>query len=173
LRASGVAWDLRKKQPYDVYDKIDFDVPVGSCGDCYDRYLVRMAEMQESNKIIRQCVKWLRCNDGPILASDHKITPPKRDETKNSMEALIHHFKVFSEGYSVPEGEVYVATEHPKGEFGIYLISDGANKPYRVKIRSPGFAHLSSINEMLRGHMLSDVPAIIATQDIVFGDVDR
>ena len=173
LRGSGVAWDLRKKQPYDVYSELDFDVPVGSEGDCYDRYLVRMAEMRESNKIIQQCVNWLRENNGPIMTLDHKVVPPKRDLMKNSMEALIHHFKLFSEGYCVPEGEVYVGTEHPKGEFGIYLLSDGANKPYRLKIRSPGFTHLSSMNEMLSGHMLSDVPAIIATQDIVFGDVDR
>jgi NADH-quinone oxidoreductase subunit D len=173
LRASGVAWDLRKKQPYDVYDEVEFDIPVGSKGDCYDRYLVRMAEMRESNKIIRQCTQWLRENEGPVMAPNHKVTPPRRDEMKNSMEALIHHFKLFSEGYCVPEGEVYVGTEHPKGEFGIYLVSDGANKPYRLKIRAPGFTHLSSMNEMLSGHMLSDVPAIIATQDIVFGDVDR
>ena len=173
LRGSGVAWDVRKKQPYDVYDELDFDVPIGKEGDCYDRYLVRMAEMRESNKIIKQCVKWLRENEGPIMTDDHKVTPPQRDTMKNSMEALIHHFKLFSEGYCVPEGEVYVGTEHPKGEFGIYLLSDGANKPYRLKIRAPGFTHLSSMNEMLKGHMLSDAPAIIATQDIVFGDVDR
>lgn len=173
LRGSGVAWDLRKKQPYDVYDELDFDIPIGTHGDCYDRYLVRMAEMRESNKIICQCVEWLRKHEGPIMAPNHKVTPPKRDEMKNSMEALIHHFKLFSEGYSVPEGEIYVGTEHPKGEFGIYLVSDGANKPYRLKIRAPGFNHLSSMNEMLSGHMLSDAPAIIATQDIVFGDVDR
>lgn len=173
LRASGVAWDIRKKQPYDVYHKLDFDIPIATNGDCYDRYLVRMAEMRESNKIIQQCVKWLHANKGPIIAENQKISPPKRDDMKNDMEALIHHFKLFSEGYSVPEGEVYVGTEHPKGEFGIYLISDGANKPYRLKIRAPGFTHLSAMNEMLKGHMLSDVPAIIATQDIVFGDVDR
>lgn len=173
LRGSGVAWDLRKKQPYEVYDKLDFSIPVGKNGDCYDRYLVRVAEMRESNKIIKQCVDWLRKNPGPVMAPDHKVTPPKRDEMKNSMEALIHHFKLFSEGYCTPEGEVYVGTEHPKGEFGIYLISDGSNKPYRLKIRAPGFTHLSAMNEMLSGHMLSDTPAIIATQDIVFGDVDR
>jgi NADH-quinone oxidoreductase subunit D len=173
LRASGVAWDLRKNQPYDVYDELDFKIPIGKEGDCYDRYLVRMAEMRESNKIIRQCVTWLEKNKGPIIVKDYKFAPPKRDEMKNSMEALIHHFKLFSEGYCVPEGEVYVPTEHPKGEFGIYLVSDGANKPYRLKIRSPGFTHLSAISEMMSGHMLSDVPAIIATQDIVFGDVDR
>lgn len=173
LRGSGVAWDLRKKQPYEIYDKLDFSIPVGKNGDCYDRYLVRVAEMRESNKIIKQCVDWLRKNPGPVMAPDHKVSPPKRDEMKNSMEALIHHFKLFSEGYCTPEGEVYVGTEHPKGEFGIYLISDGANKPYRLKIRAPGFTHLSAMNEMLSGHMLSDTPAIIATQDIVFGDVDR
>ncbi|WP_119343649.1 NADH-quinone oxidoreductase subunit D [Facilibium subflavum] len=173
LRASGIAWDLRKKQPYEVYDELDFEIPIGKEGDCYDRYLVRMAEMRESNKIIRQCVKWLRENEGPVMADDPKVVPPKRDEMKNDMEALIQHFKLFSEGYCVPKGEVYVGTEHPKGEFGIYLVSDGANKPYRVKIRAPGFTHLSAMNEMLSGHMLADVPAIIATQDIVFGDVDR
>ncbi|MFZ9035204.1 MAG: NADH-quinone oxidoreductase subunit D [Francisellaceae bacterium] len=173
LRASGIAWDLRKKQPYDVYNELDFDIPVGTHGDCYDRYLVRMEEMRQSNHIIRQCVKWLRENEGPIMTLDHKVAPPSRQQMKDDMESLIHHFKLFSEGYCVPEGEVYVGTEHPKGEFGIYLISDGANKPYRVKIRAPGFTHLSAMNEMLSGHMLSDVPAIIATQDIVFGDVDR
>ena len=173
LRASGVAWDLRKKQPYSVYDQLTFEIPVGTEGDCYDRYLIRVAEMRESTKIIRQCVQWLRQNSGDILSSNHKVTPPKREIMKHDMESLIHHFKGFTEGYSVPAGEVYTAIEHPKGEFGIYLVSDGANKPYRLKIRSPGFAHLSAINEMLSGHMLSDVPAIIATQDIVFGDVDR
>ena len=173
LRASGVIWDLRKKAPYDVYNEVDFDVPIGTHGDCYDRYLVRIAEMRESNKIIQQCITWLRKNPGPVMLDNYKVTPPSHSDIAHDMEALIHHFKLFSEGYSVPEGEVYVATEHPKGEFGIYLVSDGANKPYRLKIRAPGFAHLSSINEMLKGHMLSDVPAIIATQDIVFGDVDR
>jgi NADH-quinone oxidoreductase subunit D len=173
LRASGVEWDLRKKQPYEVYDKLDFDIPVGTKGDCYDRYLVRMEEMRQSNHIIEQCVAWLKTHKGPVLAETHKMTPPKRETMKHDMEALIHHFKLFSEGYCVPEGEVYVGTEHPKGEFGIYMISDGANKPYRVKIRAPGFAHISTMNEMLQGHMLADVPAIIATQDIVFGDVDR
>ena len=173
LRGSGIAWDLRKKQPYDVYDQMDFDIPVGVNGDCYDRYLVRVEEMRQSNRIIRQCVQWLKENPGPVMIEDYKVAPPKRETMKADMEALIHHFKLFTEGYCVPEGEVYVATEHPKGEFGVYLISDGANKPYRVKIRAPGFAHLSSMDEMARGHMLADVVAIIGTQDIVFGEIDR
>ncbi len=173
LRGSGVAWDLRKKQPYEVYDRLDFDIPVGANGDCYDRYLVRIEEMRQSNRIIRQCVKWLRANPGPVIAADHKVAPPSREEMKESMEALIHHFKLFTEGYCVPEGEVYAAVEHPKGEFGVYLVSDGANKPYRVKVRAPGFAHLAAIDEMARGHMLADVVAIIGTQDIVFGEIDR
>ena len=173
IRGSGIAWDLRKKQPYEVYEHMDFDIPVGTNGDTYDRYLVRMAEMREANKIIKQCVRWLRANPGPVMLDDHKIAPPPREEMKHDMEALIHHFKLFSEGYCVPEGEAYAAVEHPKGEFGIYLISDGANKPYRVKIRAPGFAHLSSMNEMVKGHMLADVVAVIGTQDIVFGEIDR
>ena len=173
LRGSGVAWDLRKKQPYDVYAELDFDIPVGKNGDCYDRYLVRMAEMRESNKIIKQCVKWLRDNPGPVIVDDHKIAPPSRDKMKFGMEELIHHFKLFTEGMSVPEGEVYQAVEHPKGEFGIYLVSDGANKPYRLKIRAPGYAHLAALDEMSKGHMIADVVAIIGTQDIVFGEVDR
>ncbi|MCF6768084.1 NADH-quinone oxidoreductase subunit D [Thiotrichales bacterium 19S11-10] len=173
LRGSGVQWDLRKVSPYEVYEHLDFEVPIGKEGDCYDRYLVRIAEMRQSNHIIRQCVQWLRDNPGSVILNDHKVAPPNRQTMKHDMESLIHHFKLFSEGYCVPEGEVYQAVEHPKGEFGIYLISDGANKPYRVKIRAPGFAHLSSMNEMISGHMLADVPAIIATQDIVFGDVDR
>jgi NADH-quinone oxidoreductase subunit D len=173
LRGSGIAWDLRKKQPYEVYDRLDFDIPVGVNGDCYDRYLVRMEEMRQSNRIIRQCVEWLKRNPGPVMIEDYKIGPPPREKMKEDMEALIHHFKLFTEGYCVPEGEVYVATEHPKGEFGIYLISDGANKPYRLKVRAPGFAHLSSMDEMARGHMLADVVAIIGTQDIVFGEIDR
>ncbi|MBL8251180.1 MAG: NADH-quinone oxidoreductase subunit D [Candidatus Competibacter sp.] len=173
LRGSGFAWDLRKKRSYEVYDRLDFDIPVGVNGDCYDRYLVRVEEMRQSNRIIRQCVKWLKANPGPVIVDDHKIAPPKRAQMKEDMEALIHHFKLFTEGYCVPEGEVYVATEHPKGEYGIYLISDGANKPYRVKVRAAGFAHLSSMDEMTRGHMLADVVAIIGTQDIVFGEVDR
>ena len=175
LRASGVEWDLRKKQSYSVYDQVNFQIPVGASGngDCYDRYLVRIAEMRESTKIIAQCVEWLKSNPGSVMLADHKITPPGRAIMKEKMESLIHHFKLFTEGYSVPEGEVYVATEHPKGEFGIYLISDGANKPYRLKVRAPDFAHLSGINALLKGHMLGDVPAIISTLDIVFGDIDR
>ncbi|NOX08596.1 MAG: NADH-quinone oxidoreductase subunit D [Gammaproteobacteria bacterium] len=173
LRGSGVAWDLRKKQPYAVYDQMDFDIPVGKTGDSYDRYLVRMAEMRQSNRIIAQCVTWLRNNPGPVMIEDRKVAPPKREAMKEDMEALIHHFKLFTEGYCVPEGEFYSAVEHPKGEFGIYMISDGANKPYRVKIRAPGFAHLSALDEMVEGHMLSDVVTIIGTQDIVFGEVDR
>ncbi len=173
LRGSGIEWDLRKKQPYEVYDQLDFDIPVGTNGDCYDRYLVRVEEMRQANRIIKQCVDWLRENPGPVMLDDHKLTPPERLEMKEDMEALIHHFKLFTEGYCVPEGEVYSAVEHPKGEFGIYLISDGANKPYRVKIRAPGFAHLSSMHEMVKGHMLADVVAVIGTQDIVFGEIDR
>lgn len=173
VRGSGIEWDLRKKQPYEVYDKVDFDIPVGVNGDCYDRYLVRMEEMRQSNRIIQQCIEWLRNNSGPVMIDEHKITPPKRETMKGDMEALIHHFKLFTEGYCVPEGEVYAAVEHPKGEFGIYLISDGANKPYRVKIRAPGFPHLAAMDEMARGHMLADVVAIIGTMDIVFGEIDR
>jgi NADH-quinone oxidoreductase subunit D len=173
LRGSGIAWDLRKKQPYEVYDRVDFDIPVGVNGDCYDRYLVRMEEMRQSNGIIKQCVDWLRDNPGPVMVGDRKVAPPAREEMKQDMEALIHHFKLFTEGYCAPEGEVYAAIEHPKGEFGIYMISDGANKPYRVKIRAPGFAHLSALDEMTRGHMLADVVAVIGTQDIVFGEIDR
>ena len=173
LRGSGVAWDLRKKQPYEVYDRMDFDIPVGTNGDCYDRYLVRIQEMRESNRIIKQCIDWLRVNDGAVLTENHKIAPPKREEMKSDMESLIHHFKLFTEGFCLPEGESYAAVEHPKGEFGCYLISDGANKPYRLKIRAPGFVHLSALDEMVRGHMLADVVAVIGTQDIVFGEVDR
>ena len=175
LRASGVPWDLRRKQPYEVYDALDFNIPVGLTGngDSYDRYLIRVAEMRESNKIIRQCVKWLKNNPGSVISDDHKYAPPHRETMKHDMEALIHHFKLFTEGYCVPEGEVYVGIEHPKGEFGISLISDGANKPYRLKIRPPGFYHIAALNELLKGHMLADVPAMIATIDIVFGDIDR
>jgi len=173
LRGSGIEWDLRKKQPYEVYDKVDFAIPVGVNGDCYDRYLVRIEEMRQSNHIIKQCVDWLRDNPGSVMIDDRKIIPPKRETMKGDMEALIHHFKLFTEGYCVPEGEVYAAVEHPKGEFGIYMISDGANKPYRVKIRAPGFAHIAAMDEMARGHMLADVVAIIGTQDIVFGEIDR
>ncbi|MFK7891353.1 MAG: NADH-quinone oxidoreductase subunit D [Granulosicoccus sp.] len=173
LRGSGVEWDLRKKQPYEVYDQVNFDIPVGTSGDSYDRYLVRIEEMRQSNEIIKQCVAWLRDNDGPVLTEDHKIAPPKRGEMKGDMESLIHHFKLFTEGFCLPAGESYAAVEHPKGEFGCYLVSDGANKPYRLKVRAPGFAHLSALDEMARGHMLSDVVAIIGTQDIVFGEIDR
>jgi len=173
LRGSGVAWDLRKKQPYEVYDRMDFDIPIGTNGDCYDRYLVRVEEMRQSNRIIRQCVEWLRKNPGPVICDDHKISAPNRESMKSDMESLIHHFKLFTEGYCLPEGEAYAAIEHPKGEFGVYLVSDGANKPYRLKIRAPGFAHLASMNEMVRGHMLADVVAVIGTQDIVFGEIDR
>ncbi|MDN5842498.1 MAG: NADH-quinone oxidoreductase subunit D, partial [Alcaligenaceae bacterium] len=173
LRGSGVEWDLRKHQPYEVYDRMDFDIAVGVNGDCYDRYLVRIAEMRESNRIIRQCVEWLRNNPGPVIVDNHKVAPPSRERMKTGMEDLIHHFKLFTEGMHVPEGEAYAAVEHPKGEFGIYMISDGANKPYRLKIRAPGFAHLYSLEEMSRGHMISDVVTIIGTQDIVFGEIDR
>ena len=173
IRGSGFAWDLRKKQPYEVYSQMDFDIPVGTNGDCYDRYLVRVEEMRQSNRIIKQCVDWLRANPGPVIADDKKVAPPARADMKSNMESLIHHFKLFSEGFCVPEGEAYAAVEHPKGEFGIYLVSDGANKPYRLKIRAPGFAHLSALDEMVNGHMLADVVAVIGTQDIVFGEVDR
>ena len=173
IRGSGIPWDLRKKQPYEVYDRMDFDIPIGTNGDCYDRYLVRIQEMRESNRIIKQCIDWLRVNDGPIMLDNNKVAPPKREEMKADMESLIHHFKLFTEGFCLPEGEAYAAVEHPKGEFGCYLISDGANKPYRLKIRAPGFVHLSALDEMVKGHMLADVVAVIGTQDIVFGEVDR
>lgn len=173
LRGSGIEWDLRKKQPYEVYDRLDFDIPVGTEGDCYDRYLVRIEEMRQSTRIVQQCIDWLRVNPGPVIIDNAKVAPPSRAAMKDDMEALIHHFKLFTEGYCVPEGEVYSAVEHPKGEFGIYLVSDGANKPYRVKIRAPGFAHLSAMDEMARGHMLADVVAIIGTMDVVFGEIDR
>jgi len=173
LRGSGVAWDLRKKQPYAVYDRMQFDIPLGSTGDCYDRYLVRVQEMREANKIIKQCIAWLRTNPGPVITVSHKIAPPSREEMKANMEELIHHFKLFTEGIHVPPGEAYAAVEHPKGEFGIYIISDGANKPYRLKIRAAGFPHLAALDEMSRGHMIADVVAIIGSQDIVFGEIDR
>jgi NADH-quinone oxidoreductase subunit D len=173
LRGSGIAWDLRKAQPYEVYGALDFDVPIGTEGDSYDRYLVRMAEMRQSARIIEQCVQWLRVNPGPVITTDHKVAPPSRSAMKSNMEELIHHFKLFTEGMHVPEGEAYAAVEHPKGEFGIYLVSDGANKPYRLKIRAPGFAHLQALDEMARGHMIADVVTIIGTQDIVFGEIDR
>jgi len=173
LRGSGVEWDLRKKQPYAAYDRVDFDIPVGTNGDTYDRYLVRMEEMRQSNRIIQQCVDWLRANPGPVISDNHKVAPPSREAMKTNMEELIHHFKLFSEGMHVPEGEAYAAVEHPKGEFGIYLVSDGANKPYRLKIRAPGFAHLMAMDEMARGHMIADVVALMGTMDIVFGEIDR
>jgi NADH-quinone oxidoreductase subunit D len=173
LRGSGVVWDLRKMQPYEVYDRLDFDIPVGVEGDCYDRYLVRIEEMRQSNRIIKQCIDWLRKNPGPVMADNLKYAPPRREAMKQNMEELIHHFKLFSEGFHVPAGEAYAAVEHAKGEFGIYLVSDGANKPYRMKIRAPGFAHLAGLNEMAKGHMIADMVAIIGTQDIVFGEIDR
>jgi len=173
LRGSGVAWDLRKTQPYEVYDRVDFDIPVGTNGDCYDRYLVRVAEMRQSNRIIRQCIDWLRANPGPVIVDSNKIAPPSRVDMKTNMEELIHHFKLFTEGFHVPPGEAYAAVEHPKGEFGIYLLSDGANKPYRMKIRAPGFAHLQGLEELTRGHMIADVTTVIGTLDIVFGEIDR
>ena len=173
LRGSGVEWDLRKKQPYEVYDRMDFDIPVGTNGDCYDRYLVRIEEFRQSNRIIKQCVDWLRKNPGPVIVENHKVAPPSRINMKQNMEELIHHFKLFTEGMHVPAGEAYAAVEHPKGEFGIYLVSDGANKPYRLKIRAPGYPHLAALDEMSRGHMIADVVAIIGTQDIVFGEIDR
>jgi NADH-quinone oxidoreductase subunit D len=173
LRGSGIEWDLRKKQPYEVYDKMDFDIPVGVNGDCYDRYLVRIEEFRQSNKIIKQCSKWLRENPGIVMLDDHKLTPPSRESMKGDMESLIHHFKLFTEGYSLPKGEAYAAIEHPKGEFGVYLVTDGSNRPYRLKIRAPGFAHISAMDEMTSGHMLSDVVAVIGTMDVVFGEIDR
>jgi NADH-quinone oxidoreductase subunit D len=173
LRGSGLAWDLRKKQPYDAYRHMDFDIPVGVNGDCYDRYLVRIEELRQSNRIIRQCVDWLRAHPGPVILADHKVSPPARADMKGDMESLIHHFKLFTEGYSVPAGETYAAVEAPKGEFGVWLVSDGANKPYRLKCRAPGFAHLAAMDEMVAGHMLADVVAIIGTMDIVFGEIDR
>jgi NADH-quinone oxidoreductase subunit D len=173
LRGSGIAWDLRKKQPYEVYDQLDFDIPVGHTGDVYDRYLVRMEEMKQSNRIIAQCVQWLKANPGPVITDNHKVAAPSREAMKTNMEELIHHFKLFTEGFHVPAGEAYASVEHPKGEFGIYLISDGANKPYRLKIRAPGFVHLAGLNEMARGHMIADAVSIIGTMDIVFGEIDR
>ena len=173
LRGSGVEWDLRKKEPYEIYKNLEFDIPVGTEGDSYDRYLVRMQEMRESAKIIKQCCDWLKNDNGDFISSNNKIAPPDRDDMKENMESLIDHFKLFSEGYCLPVGETYKCVEAPKGEIGIYMISDGANKPYRLKIRAPGFPHLASQDEMARGHMLSDVVTIIGTQDIVFGEIDR
>lgn len=171
LRASGLAWDLRKSQPYDGYDEMDFDIPIGKHGDCYDRYIVRVAEMRESLRIINQCLE--KMPGGPVKVQDRKITPPPRGDMKGSMEALIHHFKLYTEGYHVPRGETYAAVEAPKGEFAVYLISDGSNKPYRCRIRAPGFVHMQGMDFMLRGHMLADVPAVLGSIDIVFGEVDR
>ena len=173
LRGSGIAWDLRKKQPYDVYDKMDFDVPIGKTGDCYDRYLVRMEEIEQARRIVLQCVDWLKKNPGSVITANHKVAPPDRESMKTNMEELIHHFKLFTEGMHVPEGQAYAAVEHPKGEFGIYMVSDGANKPYRLKIRAPGFPHLAAMDEMTKGHMLADAVSIIGTMDIVFGEIDR
>jgi NADH-quinone oxidoreductase subunit D len=171
LRGSGVAWDLRKSQPYEVYDRLDFDVVIGRHGDCYDRFIVRLEEMRQSIRIIKQCLRDMP--EGPVLTLDAKVAPPRRGEMKRSMEALIHHFKLYTEGFHVPEGEIYAAVEAPKGEFGVYLVADGSNKPYRCKIRAPGFAHLQAMDFMSRGHMLADVPAVLGSQDIVFGEVDR
>jgi len=173
LRGSGVEWDLRRKEPYEVYDLLDFKIPIGLNGDCYDRYLVRVEEMRQSNLIIQQCVAWLNKNPGPVIIEDNRLTPPKRDLMKHDMESLIYHFKLFSEGYSVPEGEIYFPVESPKGEFGVYIVSDGANKPYRLKVRAPSFAHLAAINEMVKGHMLADVVSVLGTLDLVFGELDR
>ena len=173
LRGSGVEWDLRKKQPYEVYDLLDFDIPVGVNGDSYDRYLVRIEEMRQSNRIIKQCIDWLRKNPGPVMTSNHKVAPPSRVDMKTGMESMIHHFKLVTEGFAVPEGEAYAAVEGPKGEFGVYILSDGANKPYRLKIRAPGFAHLQSLGEMVQGHLIADAVTILGSQDIVFGEIDR
>ena len=171
LRGSGVAWDLRKNQPYDAYDEMDFDIPIGKTGDCYARYLIRVEEMRQSLRIIEQAIANMPI--GPVMAPDHKVTPPQRGEMKQSMEALIHHFKLFTEGYRVPKDEIYTAVEAPKGEFGVYLISDGSSKPYKCKIRAPGFSHLQSMDYLIKGHMLADVPAVLGSMDIVFGEVDR
>ena len=175
VRGSGAAWDLRKSQPYECYAEMDFDIPIGKNGDCYDRYLIRMQEMRESAKIMRQCCAKLMSPEGrgPINSANKKVVPPKRGEMKRSMEALIHHFKLYTEGFHVPEGEVYTCVEAPKGEFGVYLVSDGSNKPYRCKIRAPGFPHLQAMDFMNRGHMLADVSAILGSLDIVFGEIDR
>jgi NADH-quinone oxidoreductase subunit D len=173
LRGSGIEWDLRKKQPYEVYDRMDFDIPVGVNGDCYDRYLVRMEEMLQANRIIKQCIDWLRKNPGPVITDDHKVAPPSRAKMKGSMEELIHHFKLFSEGMHVPAGEAYAAIEHPKGEMAVWAVSDGANKPYRIRLHTAGIPHLAGVDEMVRGHMLADATAVIGTIDLVLGDVDR
>ena len=171
LRGSGVAWDLRKAQPYDVYDEIDFDIPIGKNGDCYDRYLVRVEEMRQSLNIMKQCIEMMP--DGPVLSEDGKVSPPRRGDMKQSMEALIHHFKLYTEGVHVPAGETYTAVEAPKGEFGVYLVADGTNKPYRCEIRAPGFAHLAAMDFMCKGHMLADSVAVLGSMDVVFGELDR
>lgn len=171
LRAAGLAWDLRKSRPYEIYDQLDFDIPIGQNGDCYDRYLVRMAEIRQSISLVKQCIE--KMPEGPIKTEDRKISPAPRAEMKESMEAMIHHFKLYSEGYHVPEGEAYVAVEAPKGEFGVYIVSDGTNRPYRCRIRAPGFAHLQALDFMAKGHMLADIAAIIGSLDIVFGEIDR
>ena len=171
LRGSGVAWDLRKAQPYDVYGEIDFDIPIGKNGDCYDRYLVRVEEMRQSLSIMKQCIEMMP--DGPVLSEDGKVSPPRRGDMKQSMEALIHHFKLYTEGVHVPVGETYTAVEAPKGEFGVYLVADGTNKPYRCKIRAPGFAHLAAMDFMCKGHMLADSVAVLGSMDVVFGEIDR
>lgn len=173
LRGSGVEWDLRKKQPYAVYDKMDFAIPVGREGDCYDRYLVRVEEMRQSNRIIRQCVDWLRQNPGPIKSDDYRVSTPPRAKMKAGMEEMIHHFKLFTEGFHLPKGEIYSAVEAPKGEFGIYMVSDGANKPFRMKIRAPSFVHLQGLEQLVKGHLIADAVAVIGSIDIVFGEVDR
>ena len=175
VRGSGAAWDLRKAQPYECYAEMSFDVPVGKNGDCFDRYLIRMEEMRQSVSIMRQCIAKLRSKDGqgPVMVADHKISPPRRADMKRSMEALIHHFKLYTEGFHVPAGEIYAAVEAPKGEFGVYLIADGTNKPYKCKIRAPGFAHMSGMDYLSRGHMLADCCSVLGSLDIVFGDVDR
>jgi NADH-quinone oxidoreductase subunit D len=173
VRGSGAAWDLRKSQPYECYDELEFDVPVGKNGDCYDRYHIRMEEMRQSVRIMRQVIDRLKVEKGPIQTTHGKFAPPRRAEMKRSMEALIHHFKLYTEGFHVPEGEIYAAVEAPKGEFGVYLVADGSNKPYRVKIRAPGFAHLQAMDFLCRGHLLADVSAVLGSLDIVFGEVDR
>lgn len=173
LRGSGVEWDLRKKQPYAVYDKMDFAIPVGKEGDCYDRYLVRVEEMRQSNRIIRQCVDWLKQNPGPIKSDDYRVSTPPRAKMKTGMEEIIHHFKLFTEGFHLPKGEIYSAVEAPKGEFGIYMVSDGANKPFRMKIRAPSFVHLQGLEQLVKGHLIADAVAVIGSIDIVFGEVDR
>ena len=171
IRGSGIAWDLRKSQPYEVYDQMEFEIPVGKNGDSYDRYLIRMEEMRQSVKIIKQCIE--KIPEGPVMTDNKKIAPPSREHMKTSMEEMIHHFKLFTEGYHVPEGEAYAAVEAPKGEFGVYLIADGSNKPYRCRLRAPGFAHLQALDFMIKGHLLADVVTVISTQDIVFGEIDR